>query len=167
MIWKIRIVWWILFIIFDLGLAYLLSWFATYDRFGTMFFYFLVILITPVLFSVWKTIKLWVFFSVYGKERSTRLYVHDFSGAKFPHPEGQFEIDDYLANIIDNKELPVKTRLVAAAIAGQFAYARAMGQFSPIMMMLMSANQAIQRYNPPHSRKISDLSEDFHEIEGR
>lgn len=128
---------------------------------GNFFFAWGVLIVGSAVFSALSLVKQWAFFLIYGKERAIRLYLKAFHKAKLPSPEGEFDIDAYLTNIIDSAEAAEKTKIAAAGIAGELIGYRAVKPMSAGWMTTIASEHAIQRYIPVQVSGNIDLEEGF------
>lgn len=148
----------------DFALAYIAAKFFTVDPGQYFWLYAALIILSPVPLGLWALIKRWAYFGLLGKESAARIFLKEFHRNKFPSTDGEFDIDQYLADVIKSEIVSEQTKLAAASLQGQIVSLRAAIGFSGGMMATIAAQNAMQRYHPSGVHSDELLKEGFFRI---
>jgi len=132
----------------DLVGAYLLAWLITEEPSSYFPLYAAILILLPAPLAAWTLAKKWFYFFLFGKEGVARWTLKEFHRSNFPSPNGEFDIDQFLLETIQNKGNKDEARISASSLAGQIVSARSLAGFSSGMMMTIGAQEALQRYRP-------------------
>lgn len=116
------------------------------DFFPAFWVIWIGIIIASNAAALLRFIKGWVFYTLYGKELSTRYFLKYYHNNHFPSPFGEFELDNYLLGIVNSEGSVDKTKISAAVLIGELSAYRQMHRLSIGFMMTISGEAAMQRY---------------------
>ncbi|WP_156953452.1 hypothetical protein [Aquamicrobium defluvii] len=140
-----QILGWSFALLLDALLACLISWLSGENNFlGTALFLFFVIILTPVLFSVWNFIKLWSIYPIITKPLLVRAYLALFRKNNFP--ADYIDIDEALLTIPQDKSVPESSRIEAAKLGGELSGIRSMRPWTFGLMTYLAANDAFSKW---------------------
>jgi len=118
----------------------------------------------PLFFAIKQAIWNWILFFAAGRKAMQQEFIDFLFENKFPEPEEYFwDVDDYLVKTLNDKDLPVKTRLAAAGTCGEFNMIRMLylpGLYMRMSMMMEAAIKEYKRSFTRSSQKPSDKSFD-------
>ncbi len=116
------------------------------DRLFGFIAIFVGLIIIPNLVLIWELIKALLLFWWPAKKLMVREYLRVFRSGKFPDGDGVYDLDHYLATLIDDKEADIAVRLKAAHLAGQLSGLRVGRPLAVGMTNYIAAEAALHKY---------------------
>lgn len=137
-------------VLFDAILAAVLTWLSVdkgQDHIFPFGMIFAFLLIAPALFGLWSTAKNWLGFCLFGQERGLRMFLRYYKKSEMPDPSGHFDIDDYLSEVINRKDLDDKPRIAAAIMLGELRATRSQKPYTSGLQATILAERALNKFS--------------------
>ncbi|QIG75042.1 hypothetical protein EVC14_044 [Rhizobium phage RHph_I3_18] len=136
--------------ILDLVMAAVISLFLHEP--GPAFLFIMAILwLFPLAIGIWALARYWLIYHLFLKRQMIRGFRAKFHEYRFPSANAYYDADQYLSGIMDDEEAPLKTKLKAAAFAGELAAYRSMHAFTAGIGSALAFQAAMESYKPERS----------------
>lgn len=140
----------LMFLAFDFMLLLLLVQF-TNEKFTVVFLWLMLLEVGYIILAAKGLLYRVLFFAVYGAKISSGLVIDFLRMNKFPFKDIYLgDPLDYYALLVDDKELPIETRLAAAKAVGALSTLKELTPFLDYRSVSRAHERAFEEYFKPY-----------------
>lgn len=137
----------ILVIVLVLGIDYFIASLLAGSKREDVWFWFGVLIFVPIIFAIKSSLVRLACWYVLLRGEMIRDIFESFRENSFPKPNWDYSIgSDYLRDVMDNDEMPLSTRLLAARMYSEHQTLTASQQFVGAFMANSALKSAIKQY---------------------
>jgi len=131
-----------------LGIDYLIASLLAGSKKDDVWFWFGVLIFVPIIFAIKSSLVRLACWYVLLRGDMVRGILDSFRESSFPKPNFDYSIgSDYLQDVMNNDEMPLSTRLLAARMYSEHQTLTASQQFVGAFMANSALKTAIKQYD--------------------